>query len=284
MNVQIIQVPYDCGYQEVRQGLAPSYFLKNGLISILEADGHLVEATRIDAKSKFTLEVGTAFELNRLLSLEVNNAIGAGRFPLVLAGNCIYCLGNIAGIESEALGVVWFDAHGEFNTPETTLSGFLDGMPLATATGRCWKAVANTIPGFAPVVDSNILLVGATDLDPAERRQLEQSDIYLVESMEKDERAILDSIEAALKGMQGRVTDIYLHIDLDAFELHEGTANHYGATGGLTPALVEKAIALVKDHFTIKSATMASFDPAGDTNGEFLAAGLRCARKLAADT
>lgn len=280
MKIQIIQVPYDCGYKDTRQGLAPEYFLRNKLVQMLEDDGHQTEVTRIDAKSKFTLEVGTAFELNRLLSDEVNHAHTAGRFPLVLAGNCNSCLGNIAGISSAELGVVWFDAHGEFNTPETTPSGFLDGMPLATATGRCWKKLAKTIPGFAPVKESNVILVGARDLDGEEQRQLAQSAIHLIRSEGLADSAILKSIESALSSLRDHVSGIYLHIDMDAFEIGQGAANHYGATGGLSVELIEAAIALVKKHFGIKSATIASFDPACDTEGKFLEAGLRCARAL----
>ena len=283
MNVKIIKVPYDCGYKNVRQGRAAGYFLKHNLVKLLEDDGHRVQVTRIDAKSEFTLEVGTAFEINRLLSPVVTDAIAAESLPIVLAGNCICCLGNIAGIGSDRLGVVWFDAHGEFNTPETTLSGFLDGMPLATATGRCWKAAAKTIPGFAPVMDANVIMVGARDLDVEERRQLEQSNINLIKSEGQHDEAILESFEAALIGMQDRVTGIYLHIDMDAFEVSQGTANHYGATGGLSEELVVNAIDRVKNRYPIKSATIASFNPAGDTKGLFLQAGLRCARRLAAD-
>jgi arginase len=280
MNIQIIQVPYDCGYKDIRQGLAPAHFLKNNLAQLLEDDGHQVEVARIEAQSRFTLEVGTAFELNRLLSPAVKSAIAAGRLPLVLAGNCNSCLGSIAGINSKKLGVVWFDAHGEFNTPETTLSGFLDGMPLAIATGRCWKAVAKTIPGFAPVKESNVILVGARDLDAEEQRQLEQSDINLIRSEGREDGDILRSIEAALVGLQDRVTAIYLHIDMDAFEISEGRANHYGATGGLSADLIAEAIAITKKQFKIQSSTIASFDPAGDTKGLFLQAGLRCIRKI----
>lgn len=284
MKIQIIQVPYDCGHKDVRQGLAPDYFLKNNLIRMLEGDGHQAEVVRIDAKSSFTMEIGTAFELNRQLSDEIKGAVAAGRFPLVLAGNCNCCLGNIAGVGPDGLGVVWFDAHGEFNTPETTQSGFLDGMPLATATGRCWKALAKTIPGFAPVRESNVILVGARDLDPEEQRQLEQSGINLIRAQGLADRAILKSIGTALSGLPDRLAGIYLHIDMDAFEIGEGAANHYGATGGLSPELVVDAIAMVKNHFTIQSATIASFDPACDTSGKFLAAGLRCARALVSES
>jgi len=281
MNVQIILIPYDCGYKDIRQGTGPGHFIKNNLIQLLEDDGHRVEVTRIEAQSKFTLEVGTAFELNRRLSPAVKGAISAGRLPLVLAGNCNSCLGGIAGIDSDQLGVIWFDAHGEFNTPETTLSGFLDGMPLAIATGRCWQAVAGTIPGFAPVKESNVILVGARDLDDEEQRQLEQSEVNLIRSEGRKDSEILHSIEAALASLQDRVTGIYLHIDMDAFEIGEGRANHYGATGGLSVDLIEAAIAATKKQFKIKSATLASFDPAGDTKGLFLKAGLRCIRKIA---
>jgi len=284
MKIQIIQVPYDCGYKDTRQGLAPDYFLKNNLVQMLEDDGHQAKVTRIDAKSNFTLEVGTAFELNRLLADEVNNAQSAGRFPLVLAGNCNSCLGNIAGINPDQLGVVWFDAHGEFNTPDTTPSGFLDGMPLATATGRCWKKLAKTIPGFAPVEESNVILVGARDLDDEEQRQLEQSDINLIRSGGLADGAILKTIESALLSLRDYVKGIYLHIDMDAFEIGAGAANHYGATGGLSVELIEDAIAMVKKHFEIKSATIASFDPAFDTQGKFLEAGLRSARALVSET
>jgi arginase len=281
MKIQIIQVPYDCGYKDVRQGRAPEYFLINNLVRLLEEDGHQVGIATIEAQSEFTLEIGTAFELNRLLSPAVSGAVAAGRLPLVLAGNCNSCLGSIAGIDPDRLGVVWFDAHGEFNTPETTLSGFLDGMPLAIATGRCWKAVARTIPGFAAVKESNVILAGACDIDEEEQRQLTKSKINLIRSANRDDGEILKSIEAALADLEANVRGVYLHIDMDAFKITQGRANHYGATGGLSVELVEAAIAAVKDRFKVMAATVASFDPAGDTHGLFLQAGLRCIRKIA---
>lgn len=283
MKIRIIQVPYDCGYKDTRQGLAPDYFIKHGLVEKFAHAGHQADVSRIDTQSEFTMEVGTAFELNRLLSREVGSAVREGAFPLVLAGNCNSCLGNIAGINPDRLGVVWFDAHGEYNTPETTLSGFLDGMPLATATGRCWQAAARTIPGFAPVKEPNVILVGARDLDDEEQRQLEQSEINLIRSEGLDDSEILKSVETALLRLREHVSGIYLHIDMDAFEIGEGAANHYGATGGLSVPLIEDAIGRVKSYFDLKSATIASFDPACDTKGKFLDAGLRCAGKLVSE-
>ncbi|MEJ2284871.1 MAG: arginase family protein [Desulfobacterales bacterium] len=180
MKIQIIKVPYDCGYKEQRQGLGPDRFQRHKIDRMLEADGHQVAILQIESQSDFPIEIMTAFELNRLLADEVRRAIEKDIFPVVLSGNCNSCLGTIAGIGPDNLGVVWFDAHGEFNTPETTLSGFLDGMPIAIATGRCWKSVAGTIPGFHPLAEKNLILIGARDLDEEEQRQLEQSEIAVV--------------------------------------------------------------------------------------------------------
>ena len=280
MDIRIIKVSYDCGYKERRQGLGPDRFLSHGIEQILESDGHQVDVARIESQSEFTIEIMTAFELNRLLADEVQRTIAKGVFPVVLSGNCNSCLGTIAGIGPEKLGVVWFDAHGEFNTPETTLSGFLDGMPIAIATGRCWKAVAKTIPGFQPVAEKNLMLVGARDLDEEEQRQLEQSGINLVRTTSGNGTEILEKMESALIDLQRRVTGIYLHIDMDAFEIGEGAANHYGATGGMSPEFMLRAIALVKDHIPVKGCALASYDPSFDGDARFLEAGIQSIRKI----
>ena len=280
MNIQIIKVPYDCGYRKQRQGLGPDRFLQNNIDGILEADGHQVNISQIESQSDFNIEVMTAFELNRLLADEVRQTLEKDFFPVVLSGNCNSCLGTIAGADPENLGVVWFDAHGEFNTPETTLSGFLDGMPIAMATGRCWKSVAGTIPGFAPVAEKNLVLVGARDLDAEEQHQLEQSEINLVRTVNGEEKEILRGIEAALIQLQRRVTGLYLHIDMDAFEIGGGAANHYGATGGMSPEFMVAALAVVKDHIPIRACAVASYDPALDGDARFVAAGLQSIRQI----
>ena len=280
MKIRIVKVPYDCGYKEQRQGLGPDRFFKHNIDRTLEADGHQVEISQIESQSDFTIEVMTAFELNRLLADEVRRGIEEDCLPVVLSGNCNSCLGTIAGIGPENLGVVWFDAHGEFNTPETTLSGFLDGMPIAIATGRCWKSVSKTIPGFRPVTEKNVVLVGARDLDAEEQRQLEQSEINLIRTVGRRDAEILREIEAALTQLQSRVTGIYLHIDMDAFEVGGGAANHYGATGGMSPEFMTKAIALVKDYLPIRGCAIASYDPAFDGDSLFLEAGLQSIRQI----
>lgn len=282
MKILIIKVPYDCGYKEKRQGLGPQRFFERHIDRQLEADGHQVAISQIESRSDFPVEIMTAFELSRLLAAEVRSAVENGSFPVVLSGNCNSCLGTIAGIGPENLGVVWFDAHGEFNTPETTLSGFLDGMPIAIATGRCWKSVAATIPGFRPVAEENLVLIGARDLDEEEQRQLEQSEITLIRTTGEQEAELIESLEAALSQLKSRVAGIYLHIDMDAFEIGGGTANHYGATGGISPELMGKAIALVKEYVPIRSCAAASYDPEFDRDGRFVEGGIQSIRQILA--
>jgi arginase len=282
MQIQIIKVPYDCGYKERRQGLGPDNFIRHQIDRKLEADGHQVVISHIESGSDFTIEVMSAFELNRQLADEVRRTVDSDSFPVVLSGNCNSCLGSIAGIGPENLGVVWFDAHGEFNTPETTLSGFLDGMPIAIATGRCWTSVAATIPGFRPVPEKNLVLVGASDLDAEEKRQLEQSEINLIRTGSDGKTEILRGLEAALIQLKNRATGIYLHIDMDALEIGGGAANHYGATGGISPELMGKAIALVKEYLPLRGCAVASYDPAFDRDGRFLEAGIQSIRQIAA--
>jgi hypothetical protein len=91
---------------------------------------------------------------------------------LILSGNCNAGLGAIAGIDAAKAAIVWLDAHPDFHTPETSASGFLDGMGLAIATGACWGTLAGSIPGFLPVEERNTVLVGARDIDPGEQERL----------------------------------------------------------------------------------------------------------------
>jgi arginase len=96
---------------------------------------HQVGSDRIESRVSFKTEIDTTFDLNRLLSEQISTAIRSKMLPNVLDGNCNNCLGTIAGIGQKRLGIVWLDTHGDFNTPETTVSGFLDGMRQAMATG-----------------------------------------------------------------------------------------------------------------------------------------------------
>ncbi|HEX9989423.1 MAG TPA: GNAT family N-acetyltransferase [Chloroflexia bacterium] len=279
-KVQIITVPYDSGQRDLRMGKGPGHLLVHGMADRLRAEGHDVSVQYIEAESAFPLEVGTSYELYRSLANHVRAAYGAGRFPLVLAGNCGSVLGTIAGVGPERLGVVWFDAHGDFNTPDTTPSGFLDGMSLATATGRCWSALAATIPGFSPIPDANVIHIGMRDLDPAEKELLDNSAITALDAEQIKQTGVDQALEPALVAWRGRVDRVYLHLDLDVLDPEEATANQYAAPGGLTATQVVEAIELVSSHFPICAAAITAYDPTFDPNNLMPGAAIRFAQRF----
>lgn len=112
--------------------------LGGGLADVLRRSGHHTEQEAIYAPEGFRTEISTSFALYRQLTGRVRAAHVRERFPLVLAGNCGAAVGVVAGLPPQGLGVVWLDSHGDFNTPDTSESGFLDGMGLAILTGQCW--------------------------------------------------------------------------------------------------------------------------------------------------
>jgi Arginase family len=110
-----------------------------------------------------------------LLYREVADAVARADKPLILSGDCTTALGVVTGLQRHRdLAVVWLDGHGDFNTPDTTITGYLGGMPLAMLAGRAGQLIGDRL-GLRPVADSSIVLADARDLDPAERDALAAS-------------------------------------------------------------------------------------------------------------
>lgn len=274
MNIQIIQVPYDSGFKSVRTGMGPIHFIQNGIDTILQNSGHRVNVAAVESSIPFSTEIGTTFDVNRNLAKLVLSAVHNNRFPVVLAGNCNSCVGTIAGLNSKRLGIIWFDAHGDFNTPESTTTGFLDGMGLAMATGRCWKPLLSTIYNFNPVPDNCIIHVGSRDLDPEERKMIIDAKIPLIIAASQDEKKILFSLKNTLLELKRSAERIYLHIDMDVLETKQGKPNHLAVAGGLPTHIVLEAIRMIKRHVKIEGCTIASYDPALDEGNSVLNAGI----------
>lgn len=175
-DVRLITVPYDSGIRGWRMGAGPPHLLDGGLEARLRARGHTVQTRWIEAPADPPpAEIRTTFQLAAGVADAVREARSAGAFPVILAGNCATAMGTLAGLADADPAIVWLDAHADFNTPETTRSGFLDGMALAIATGRCWTQMAAAIPGFRPVPEPRVLLAGTRDIDPAEAALLAPS-------------------------------------------------------------------------------------------------------------
>src|SRR6185369_6198983 len=161
-------------------------------------------------------------------------------------------------------GIIWFDAHGDFNTPETTSSGSLDGMGLAIATGRCWRKLAGTIPGFSPVPEWNVLHVGARDLDAGEKPLLDASGVAVIDAQRIAAEGVRSSLEPALAALSGRVREVYVHVDIDVLDPREAPANQFSTPGGLAVDQLVEAIELIAERFTISATAITAYDPQYD--------------------
>jgi len=266
-------------------GAGPDHLIDNGLPEMLRsAERPSLSFADLLPEVDPPAEVATTFELDRLVAEQVRMAIAGGEFPLVLSGNCNTAVGMIAGLGAEDLGVVWFDAHADFNTPETTATGFTDGMGLAIAVGHCWTEMAGGVPGFTPVAEENVVLAGARAVEPSEEERLAASDVAVV-GADRIGREGLRALEAALDGLEGRVGKVYVHLDLDVLDpATVGKANQFAPEGGLSAEDLETALGMVRECFSVAAAGIASYDPAFDADGRVLGAALACAWVLTART
>lgn len=114
----------------------------------------------------------------------------------------------LAGVNTVRRGIIWFDAHGDFNTPETTVTGFLGGMPMAAAVGRCWSALCVAIPGFVPVPEADVVLIDARALDPLEREHLYRSQVRVIPETAVRGEGGLALLRGALEMLAARVESV----------------------------------------------------------------------------
>ena len=272
METQIIQIPYDSGHIDVRMGNGPAHLVKHGLPS-----PGVIPPDRVEVE-ELPFELGTTFRVLRSLSEKVTAAVLCERFPLVLAGGCVSCVGTLAGVGGGSSAVVWLDAHGDFNTPETTLSGFLDGMALAMATGRCWQNLTASVPGFRPVCEKDVVLIAARDLDPEERKLLERSEVAWIDTATIRKLGAKDALRPVLENLEP--DQIYLHIDLDVLDVSEARVNQFSSAGGLTLAELLQVVRVVADARPVTAAAITAYDPSYDTDGKAAEAGTALMQEL----
>ncbi|CAN5530211.1 arginase family protein [soil metagenome] len=276
VNVRAILAPYDSGHRGVRMGRGPEHLVRGGLADALSADGHDVEVRFLESENSLPAEVAVAFELDRLISREVRDCRESGDFPLVLSGNCNNSVGTVAGVGGENLGVVWFDGHADFHTPDTTNTGFSDNMGLSIAVGHCWKNMAASVPNFSPAAEKNVVLVGVREIEPEERKRLSNSEISVFEAGEARSEAGMEKMKSTLEDLGNRTRSVYLHLDLDFLDPESvGAANEFAPPDGLTVEEAERIVHLVREHCEIAAVGVASYDPAFDDDGSVLRAGLR---------
>ncbi len=273
--VRLIASPYHDGLENVDRGRGPTRLLDAARESGLGRPVGPAAVETVPPVDPSRPEAARVFELNRRLAEHVRAALTEGAFPLILAGDCNSAIGTVAGCGSEGLGVVWFDAHADFDTPEDSVSGSLDAMGLAMLVGRGWRALRQDVPGLTPVDERRVVLAAVRAVTPGEAERLRRSHIRVLPG----NGFAAGELRSALDELQESVRRVYLHVDLDSLDPSEGVANQYAAPGGVTTTQLVEAIADVAARFEIAAAAVTAYHPDFDTDGR---AATAAARVLAA--
>lgn len=257
MKVLLLASPYDSGHYQKRLGKGPGV-LSTSAARHLSFRGHNVRSHELQLPESFNTEVTTSFQVSRAVANAVHEAVENSELPVVFTGNCnAAAVGTISGLRNEG-GVVWFDCHGDFNTPETTIGGFLDGMAMAMVAGHCWSQLTASVPGYRPVPENRIMLLGFRDLDPLEEKRLLASEVQLFtpEQIAKPDFTSDD--------FKPNVESVYLHVDLDVLDPGFVKANMFSTGGGLYPDDLFKAVRAVAKKYRVAGIGFTSYDPTLD--------------------
>ncbi|MFX1521047.1 MAG: arginase family protein [Promethearchaeota archaeon] len=285
MKICLIQVPYDLGQENIGMGKGPIHYIQKGNAEniLMGRDFEVkVDYVKRDVPAEDDM-LKKITNINANLAKSVKNAIDKGYFPLVLGGNCNNILGILGGVTSFKIGIIYFDAHGDYNTPEISISGFFDGMPLAIATGQCYPGLLTQI-GVLPTPEAYTIHVGARDLDPKERKLLESSEVQVVTTDELKKDTQMSSLLSALTKLQSEVNDVYLHIDIDVVDPQEAPGVDYRTPNGLSVDEMEKAIRMIAEKFRIKAAALTAYNPDQEEDEKTLRTGLRLVNIIAEAT
>ncbi|MHB1097638.1 MAG: arginase family protein [Gemmatimonadaceae bacterium] len=190
-----------------------------------------------------------------------------GVFALGLLGNCNSALGMLAGLQNSGesprplrVGLIWIDAHADFNTPETTLSGWLGGMPVSVAAGQSLGRLRVQAGLKIPVSTRDIVMMGTRDVDPMEQVLVDESHITTVSPAELIAQG--PKMREAVARLSRRVDVIYLHIDLDILDASEIPGSFFETPGGPTARALAPSIRALVQNPKVRALGIASFPTA----------------------
>lgn len=284
-SITLITSPYHVGIRDVAVGAGPSHLERRGIVDAISKHGislYVIEVQPV--QDEFEGDIARSFEVIRRTSELVRQAHERGSFPIILAGNCSSSVGVMAGnsIKVRATGkeaaCIWFDAHDDFNTPDTMTSGYFDSMAVAMLGNLCFKSLLATVPDYTPLDLKRLIHVGMRDVNDIERQHVKDHDLSVVwGNAEKDvdftrrlgvysymqQKDVNFEREMDLymrqKGLRSQ--PIMIHVDVDSLDTSEGQANRFAAPGGLLKGDLENSLALIAGEAVPLSLTIASFDP-----------------------
>jgi len=282
-HIRVIGVPLDLGQSRRGVDMGPSAVRVAGLEARLEAIGHIVEdagnvAVALPeqkkegaANSKYLKEITATCTKSADLVLKT---LEDGKVPLVLGGDHSVAAGTVSGVakffrrKNQKIGLLWIDAHTDMNTPETSPSGNVHGMPLAALMGLGPSELGN-IYEFSPKVDpENCVLIGIRDVDNFEKENIRKAGVEVFTMRDIDERGMRAVMEEALS-MAGRGTAGY-HVSLDMDWIDPEDAPGVGTPvwGGATYREAHLAMEIIADHGHMLSFEIVEVNPVIDEHNQ----------------
>ena len=278
-KIRIIGVPMDLGASRRGVDMGPSALRVAGLQPRLKQLGRQVEDIGNiqvrqpeeqpygEKKARFLGEIA---ETCKLLAETVKKTLDEDLFPLVLGGDHSIATGTVAGVaahfqkESKRVGLIWLDAHGDMNTPETSPSGNIHGMPLAALMGS-GPAELTGLAGFVPIVESrNVSLVGIRDLDTKERRFAKESGVHVFTMRDIDERGMREVMAEALRFSGDDTAGIAVSLDMDFVDPTDAPGVGTPVRGGVTYREAHLALEMIADTRSMVSFELVEVNPVID--------------------
>ena len=274
MRLQPVVVPYRYDEREAGLGLGPGALLDAGLSKRLAETGHVVAPpVRADLPEDEREDGSVALNIGKLgakTAALVADARRGGVGALILAGDCTAAVGVVSGLQQAEgvcarIGVVWIDAHGDFNTPEISMSGILAGMPVAILAGLAepeWRAAAGLA---SPIPTDRIVLAGVRELDEKEAALLRSKEVQVVSTADVRDGA---AFQTALERVASASDLVFLHVDLDILDPRLVPSSSTPAAGGLEIEETANAMARVLRTGKVAAVGVANLNPGAGARGE----------------
>jgi len=275
-KVRIIGVPMDLGQSRRGVDMGPSALRGAGLQAALKKLGHTVEDIgNLEVKQPEEMPVGEkrAKYLQEIsetcldIAQTVEKSLGEDFLPLVLGGDHSIAAGVAAGVaahyrkEKKQIGYIWLDAHGDMNTPESSPSGNVHGMPLAAIMGYGPTELVDLM-GFRPKAEpGNIVIVGARDLDAQERKIVKKAGIHVFTMRDIDERGMREVMADALKYAMDDTGGVSVSLDMDFVDPSDAPGVGTPVRGGVTYREAHLAMEMIADSEAMVSLEVVEINP-----------------------
>ncbi len=273
-SVEIIGVPLDLGADRRGVDMGPSAIRYAGLSEKLRELGHKVhdsgnvntpitEESKIESTNAKYLSAVKSVCLD--LSKSVTQAMKSAKIPVVLGGDHSIAIGTLAGMHNalgdKEFGVLWLDAHGDYNTPDITPSGNIHGMSLAISAGFGQKWFPTPPFPKRSVDPSKIAIVGARQLDPKERDNLRQTGVHVFSMSDIDRLGMQEVMNQALRVVTNRTNGVHISFDMDVVDPSDAPGVGTPVRGGITYREAHLVMEMISETGIMKSLEVVEVNP-----------------------